>query len=60
MLYRPLAETSAAPVHLVGEFEAEYQFLDNDGPIFWFKTNKDAARGKVVAIDSARRSPSTG
>lgn len=55
VLYRPLADTGATPVHLVGEFEAEYHYLDNDGPIFWFKTNKNAARGKVVAIDT--RSP---
>ena len=55
VLYRPLAERDATAVHLVGEFDAEYQFIDNDGPIFWFKTNKDAPRGKVVAIDT--RSP---
>ena len=39
----------------MGEFEAEYHFIDNDGPIFWFKTNKNAPRGKLVAIDT--RSP---
>jgi prolyl oligopeptidase len=55
VLWRPLAESSAKPVHLVGEFEAEYQFIDNNGPVFWFKTNKNAPRGKVVAIDT--RSP---
>ncbi len=55
VLYRPLAERDSTPVHLVGEFDAEYSFIDNDGPIFWFKTNKNAARGKVVAIDT--RSP---
>ena len=55
MLYRPLDRTGTKPVHLVGEFDAEYQFIDNDGPVFWFKTNKDAPRGKVVAIDT--RSP---
>ena len=55
VLYRPLADRDSTPVHLVGEFDAEYSFIDNDGPIFWFKTNKNAARGKVVAIDT--RSP---
>ena len=34
---------TSKPVHLVGEFDAEYDFIDNDGPVFWFKTNKDAA-----------------
>jgi prolyl oligopeptidase len=55
LLYRPIADENAQPVHLVGEFEAEYRFLDNDGPVFWFKTNKNAPRGKVIAIDT--RSP---
>nr|WP_206108258.1 prolyl oligopeptidase family serine peptidase [Paludisphaera soli] len=51
VLYRPLDASEAKPTHLVGEFDAEYDFLDNDGPVFWFKTNKDAERGRVVAID---------
>ncbi|WP_240907014.1 prolyl oligopeptidase family serine peptidase [Paludisphaera rhizosphaerae] len=57
VLYRPLDAPKAAPVHLVGEFEAEYSFIDNDGPIFWFKTNKNAERGKVVAIDTRDPKP---
>lgn len=52
ILYRPLDQPTQDPVHLVGEFEAEYQFIDNDGPVFWFKTNKNAPRGKLVAIDT--------
>jgi prolyl oligopeptidase len=55
VLFRPLADVSASPKHLVGEFEAEYTVIDHDGPVFWVKSNKNAARGKVIAIDS--RSP---
>ena len=33
-------------VELIDNFEAEYSFIDNDGPVFWFKTNKDAPRGQ--------------
>jgi prolyl oligopeptidase len=58
VLYRKLADSDAAPVHLVGDFDAEYSFLDNDGPVFYFKTNKDAPRGKVVAIDTRSPEPS--
>jgi prolyl oligopeptidase len=57
ILYRPLAQPDVKPIHLVGEFDAEYDFIDNDGPVFWFKTNKDAARGKVVAIDTRHPEP---
>jgi prolyl oligopeptidase len=57
ILYRPIGQTDARPTHLVGEFDAEYDFIDNDGPVFWFRTNKDAARGKVVAIDTRHPQP---
>lgn len=52
ILYRPLDEPDTEPEHLVGEFDHDYTFIDNDGPVFWFKTDKDAPRGKVVAIDT--------
>ena len=45
------------PVELIGEFENEYLFIDNDGPVFWFKTNKDAPRGRVIAIDTRKPAP---
>jgi prolyl oligopeptidase len=57
VLFRPLEDESSRPSHLVGEFDAEYAFIDNDGPVFCFKTNKDAPRGKVVAIDTRSTHP---
>jgi prolyl oligopeptidase len=57
VLYRPLEQTELKPIHLVGEFEAEYTFIDNDGPVFYFKTDKNAPRGRVVAIDTRQPWP---
>ncbi len=57
VLYRKLGDTNALPTHLLGDFDAEYSFIDNDGPTFWFQTNKNSPRGKVVAIDIDRPSP---
>jgi prolyl oligopeptidase len=57
VFYRPLDQPDLPPIHLVGEFDADYSFIDNDGPVFWFKTNKDAPRGKVVAIDVRHPEP---
>ena len=33
------------------DFDAAYNFIDNDGPVFWFQTDLDAPRGRVIAID---------
>ncbi len=57
VLYRKLDQPVGQAVHLVGDFDAEYAFIDNDGPIFWFQTNKGAPRGKVVAIDVRKPEP---
>lgn len=42
------------PVELVGNFDDEYNFIDNDGPVFFFHTNKGAPRGRVIAIDTRK------
>ncbi len=39
-------------VKLIDEFEATYDFVGNDGPIFYFRTNLDAPRNKFIAIDT--------
>jgi prolyl oligopeptidase len=41
---------------LVGEFEADYSLIGNNGKTFFFKTDKDAPRGRIVqATDSCDR-----
>ncbi len=47
----------AKPVELIDNFDAEYSFIEHEGPVFWFKTNKDAPRGKVIAIDTRDPAP---
>ncbi len=39
---------------LLDDFDAEYSLLGNDGSVLWFKTNLDAPRSKVIAIDTAK------
>ena len=51
VLYRPFRDSDAEPTHLVGDFDADYTFIDNDGPRLFFRTDKDAPLGKVVAIN---------
>ena len=51
VLYRDLNEPYALPIDLIDNFENEYSFVGNDGPVFYFKTNLEAPNGRVVAID---------
>jgi prolyl oligopeptidase len=41
-------------VRLLDDNDAGYDFLGNDGTLFYFKTDLDAPRGRIVAIDVAR------
>jgi prolyl oligopeptidase len=54
--YRDLQSTNPEFIPLIDIFEAEYSFIANDATMFWFKTNFNAPKGRVVAIDI--RSPS--
>lgn len=50
--YRELGNPGAPVVELLSEFDAAYEFIDNDGPVFWFETNLDAPRRRIIAIDT--------
>ncbi len=41
-------------VELLTDFDAEYDFVGNDGGKFYFRTDYDAPRGRIVAIDTAQ------
>jgi prolyl oligopeptidase len=34
--------------------EAAYDFVGNDGPVFYLRTDLDAPRGRLIAVDTAR------
>lgn len=59
VLYKDLREgvvpSKESPMEtLVGEFEAAYVFVGNDGPLLWFFTDLDAPRGRLLGIDIRR------
>jgi prolyl oligopeptidase len=39
-------------VRLLDDFDAGYGFAGNDGPVFYFWTDLDAPRGRLIAIDT--------
>jgi prolyl oligopeptidase len=46
-----LDEPYGMPVPLIDNFDHEYTYVGNNGPIFYFKTDLDAPRRRVIAID---------
>ncbi len=55
--YRDLGAPSGRVVRLLDGWDALYTFIGNDGPVFFFLTNKDAPRYRVVAIDTRSPAP---
>ena len=50
--YRDLTQPEAPVVELLMDFDASYDFVGNDGPVFWFKTDLAAPRGRILAVDT--------
>jgi prolyl oligopeptidase len=51
IFYKDLQEPNSEIIELINEFEANYDLIDHDGSIFWFRTDLDAPKGKIIAID---------
>ncbi|HEX4971417.1 MAG TPA: prolyl oligopeptidase family serine peptidase [Steroidobacteraceae bacterium] len=51
ILYRDLSKPNAPMVELLMGFDSRYDFIGNEGTRFWFLTELDAPRGRVVEID---------
>ena len=51
IFYKDLQNPDSEVIELINEFEASYSFIDNEDAIFWLRTDLDAPRGKVSAID---------
>jgi prolyl oligopeptidase len=49
--YKDLQAQDGEVVALLDDFDAQYGLIDTDGPVFWFFTDLDAPRGRVIAID---------
>ncbi|VXD12007.1 prolyl oligopeptidase family serine peptidase [Planktothrix paucivesiculata] len=57
VFYQDLTQPNAEVIELISEFEASYSFIDHDGDIFWFTTDLDAPRSRVIAINIHTKTP---
>ncbi len=51
VFYQDLTQPNAEVIELIQEFEAEYSFIDYEGSQFWFQTDLNAPKSRVIAID---------
>jgi len=52
--YKDLSQSDAKVVELLNDFDADYSFIDNIDTTFYFRTDLNAPRGRVIAIDLAK------
>jgi len=57
VFYKNLVDPKSNVVELLDKADAEYTFIDNDGPVFMFKTNLDAPLGRIIAINTCKALP---
>jgi prolyl oligopeptidase len=53
--YLDLSHPGGKPISLISGFDADYDFVGSDGPMFYFVTTLGAANKRVIAVDA--RSP---
>ena len=53
--FKDLSRPDSPIVPLVSERTASWSFVGNDGPVFYFRTDKDAERGKLVSVNVLAR-----
>jgi prolyl oligopeptidase len=51
VFYRDLTKPRGGVVELLNDFDAAYDFIENEGSTFYFNTDLDAPRRRIIAID---------
>ncbi|MHC5723073.1 MAG: prolyl oligopeptidase family serine peptidase [Nostoc sp.] len=54
---KDLTNPNAEVIELINQFESDYSFIDNDDSVFYFRTDLNAPRGRVIAIDTKNPAP---
>ena len=56
LYYKDLSGKDARVVPLLEDFDAAYEFVANDGPVFWFRTDRMAPKSRIITIDTRKPS----
>jgi prolyl oligopeptidase len=52
--YKDLSRPDSKVVDLIDNFDAGYSFIDNVGTVFYFSTDRNAPKKRIVAIDVSK------
>lgn len=53
--FKDLSNPDSPIVPLIADRDNSWSFVGNEGPVFYFRTDKDAERGKLVAVNVLAR-----
>ena len=51
VFYKDLTQPNSEVIELINQFESEYDFIDYEKNKFWFQTDSNAPKSRVIAID---------
>src|SRR2546423_1471030 len=57
IFYKNLVDPNSKVVELLDKADARYVFIDNEGPVFAFRTNLNAPLGRIVTINTSKPLP---
>src|SRR5262249_28810949 len=57
IFYKNLIDPNSKVVELLNKADAEYGFIDNEGPVFVFRTHLAAPLGRIISIDTSKHLP---
>ncbi|MDD1413365.1 S9 family peptidase, partial [Dolichospermum sp. ST_con] len=54
VFYKDITNPNSQVIELINQFEADYSFIDNDDHLFYFRTDLNAPKGRIIAIDTKK------
>ncbi|WP_127086744.1 prolyl oligopeptidase family serine peptidase [Dulcicalothrix desertica] len=52
VFYKDLTQPDSNVIELINKFESDFSLVDSDGRVLYFRTDLEAPRGRVIAIDT--------
>ncbi|MFB6275598.1 MAG: prolyl oligopeptidase family protein [Halothece sp.] len=57
VFYQDLEDKTGEIKELISDFVGDFSFIENEGSLFWFRTDYDAPKGRLIGIDIHQPQP---